>query len=244
MKNVLIFIFCTIVCYQVSSQGFEGGYFGELLVENNLMVIEKNNSGYKIVLFSSKKDYIKIDAFNLEGMLNFQLPLPSGEELEVKGRILNKKLLLSFFRDNKKFSTEFTSIELPKKNPSLEFYKDSNTSEFDQRVVGRWMHIDTIDSLGYSLKGDEFVGKRYVRMFLNNGEYYEDPQLFRDFDKKHGIKSVFNYNDIPKGRWSTSNGNILSQSIGGLEFSQEYELAQDTLRLISPNGIKVIFIKK
>jgi hypothetical protein len=111
----------------------------------------------------------------------------------------------------------------------------SQKVERDPRLVGRWMHLYDLNPSGEVVK-DEFYGKNYVKTYYRDGRMVYDAQMFRDADKRNGIKAPFDYADIPVLEWKTTNNQLLTlmHALGTQE--SRYGFAGDTLIHGYPTG--------
>jgi hypothetical protein len=108
-------------------------------------------------------------------------------------------------------------------------------SDSDPRLVGRWRFLYHLDPTGEVIK-DEFYGKNYVQTYYSDGKFIQDPQMFRDADRRHGIKTPFDYSDIPVLEWKTTNNQLLTLMHAMGTQGSRYGFAGDTLIIGYPNG--------
>lgn len=111
----------------------------------------------------------------------------------------------------------------------------SQKSERDPRLVGRWMFLYHLDSAGEVIK-DEFYGKNYVQTYYSDGKFIQDPQMFRDADKRHGINAPFDYSAIPVFEWKTTKNELLTLIANMGTIQNRYGFAGDTLIIGYSNG--------
>lgn len=107
--------------------------------------------------------------------------------------------------------------------------------ERDPRLVGRWMFLYHLDPNGEVIK-DEFFGKNYVQTYYSDGKFIQDPQMFRDADRRHGIKTPFDYSAIPVFEWKTTNNENLTLTHAMGTVQSRYGFAGDTLIIGYSNG--------
>lgn len=107
--------------------------------------------------------------------------------------------------------------------------------ERDPRLVGRWMFLYHLDPNGEVIK-DEFFGKNYVQTYYSDGKFIQDPQMFRDTDRRHGIKTPFDYSAIPVFEWKTTNNENLTLTHAMGTVQSRYGFAGDTLIIGYSNG--------
>lgn len=242
---IQIVLSMSLISACIYAQDFEGYYTGKLLSEDNLLVVDKDKKGnYFIELHSSSKNVYKLDATTSDDCLIFLLPTIDGIDLNISSVKTEDGLQLSFTLSEEKYTTHFKKITLPRKNPAVTYFKEIEKVRYmDANLIGDWQLIGSYGADGNLIK-DEFSNKKYVTTFLKDGTYHEDPRLFWDFDKQHGLTDRFRPTDIPKGNWRTNNNEILKRSMGAYDFENEYKVANDTLRIFSTNGIKLIYTKK
>lgn len=245
MKALLFITSINLVSFYINAQEFEGYYTGKLLTENNLLVVEKDNKGnYFVELYSSEKNSFKLDATISDNRLIFSLPTFDGSDLEIISVKSVEGLQLSFIISGEKHMTDFKIIGLPRKNAVNTYFKKADkVYNFDQNLIGEWRLIGSFD-VNESPIIDEFFNKNYVTTFLKDGTFKLDPRYFWDLDKKQGRSDLFRPKDIPNGSWSTLHNLTLKQSIGDYSDKRLYKISNDTLRIFSPNGNKLIYIKK
>jgi hypothetical protein len=117
----------------------------------------------------------------------------------------------------------------------LLFSAFSQKAERDPRLVGKWMFLYDLDPNGEVVK-NEFYGKKYVTTYHGDGRMVHDPQMFRDADRRHGIKTPFDYSDIPILEWKTTNNETLTLTHAMGTLQNRYGFAGDTLIIGTSKG--------
>jgi hypothetical protein len=97
------------------------------------------------------------------------------------------------------------------------------------------MFLYHLDPTGEVIK-DEFYGKNYVQTYYSDGKFIQDPQMFRDADRRHGIKTPFDYSAIPVFEWKTTNNENLTLTHAMGTVQSRYGFAGDTLIIGYSNG--------
>ncbi len=245
--KIFLVVALTHCLFVGSAQDFEGYYTGNLLTEKTLLVVDKDKKGNDFVeLHSSERHSFRLDAFVSDTILKFSLPTLDSSGLEITSIRTENGLQLSFIVSGEKYTTNFEKIRLPGKDPVKSYFEMviiDRGEKFDPNLVGEWQLIGAFDAKDNAIK-DEFYKKNYVTTFLKDGICFEDPRYFFDQDKKHGRPDLFRPGDIPKGNWSTSDSKTLKRTVGAYETENSYKISNDTLRIFSPNDIKLIYIKR
>ncbi|GEM_PF-2806066 len=246
--RILLFIFGLgiLFIHNSYSQGIIGVYHGSLVTDKNLMYIEERDGNPFIKIFFSEKESIQVFGKVSNQKLTFPLPQNEGEDLIIFGELSENSghLNIEFEVDGRIYNTIFKRIESPKRNLVLTWFDESNNRSFDPRVVGKWVHYLTTDSLGQAIKGDIISKKRYVTSFLENGVVLYDMQMIRDVYKEYGYKGSLDYTTIPKANWNTSGNNRLTISIGGIDTEYLYEISSDSLKFTSDIGSVLFHVRK
>lgn len=240
---IILILFSSNLCY---SQNVSGVYHGSLISDNNLIFIKEKGKYFEIKIFLSEKQSILTDGEFANGLFRFPLPQNEGEDLMISAEIDKTSACLDFeFEiDGIKYSGILNKIQSPKRNLEKTWFKQINTAEYDQRIVGQWIHYITTDSLGNTYKGDFLSSKRYTTSFLKNGVVLYDVQMIRDAFKEFGIKSPVDYTTIPKATWSTTKNNHITMTVGADVSEYRYEISSDSLQLISDIGSILHHVRK
>jgi hypothetical protein len=206
------------------------------------MYIEEKDGNTFIKIFFSEKESIQVSGVVSNGKLTFPLPQNEGEDLIIFAELSeNSDLNIEFEVDGSSYSTLFERIESPKRNLVTTWFDLPNTTSFDPRIIGKWVHYLTTDSLGKEFKDNILTKKPYVTSFLENGVVLYDLQMIRDVFKEHGYKGSLDYTQIPKANWSTSTTNRLTISISGTDVVYLYEVSSDSLKLTSDKIGSVLY---
>ena len=88
-----------------------------------------------------------------------------------------------------------------------------------------------------------FTVKKYVTTYHGDGRMVHDPQMFRDADRRHGIKTPFDYSDIPILEWKTTNNETLTLTHAMGTLQNRYGFARDTLIIGSSKGYTAHYLK-
>jgi hypothetical protein len=248
--KIRLFILITLInlySFSLYGQDFEGYYTGKLLTENNLLIVDKDKKGNHLVeLHSSEKSSFKLDATISDTKLIFLLPTLDGSDLEISVMKIKEELQLSLNVSGEKYTTLFKKIELPRRNAVNAYFEVvavDREVNLDPNLIGEWRLIGSFDIEENPIK-DEFFNKNYIETFLKDGTCHLDPRYFFDLDKKNGRPDLFRPGDIPLGTWSTSDNQTLKRLMGAYSIEHIYKISNDTLRVFSPNGIKLIYIKR
>lgn len=243
--KILLFIFGLGVLFIKNSysQSINGVYHGSLVTDKNLMYIEKRDGNTLIKIFFSEKESIQVFGKVSKEKLTFPLPQNEGEDLIIFAELSENSahLNIEFEVDGSSYSTIFERIESPKRDLVTTWFDEPNTPSFDPRIIGKWIHYLTTDSLGEEFKDNITTKKPYVTSFLENGVVLYDLQLIRDVFKEHGYEGSLDYALIPKANWSTSTTNRLTISISGTDVVYLYEVSSDSLKLTSDKIGSVLY---
>ncbi len=71
-----------------------------------------------------------------------------------------------------------------------------------------------------------------------------DWQMIRDVFKENGYTKPLDYTQIPKSTWSTSSKNRLTITLDGTAIEYQYEIASDSLKLITAIGSTQHYVRK
>ncbi len=243
--KILLFIFGlgVLLINNSYSQSIYGVYQGSLVTEKNLMYIEEKDGNTFIKIYFSEKESIQVFGKFSNGKLTFPLPQNEGEDLTVCAELSedSSHLNMEFEVDGNNYNTLFERIGSPKRNLEKTWFDEPNTVSFDPRIVGKWVHYLTTDSLGEALKSDVLTKKSYVTSFLENGVVLYDVQMIRDVFKEYGYKGSLDYTQIPKSTWSTTATNRLTIAVDGTNVEYIYEVSADSMKLISTNIRSVLY---
>ena len=246
--KLLIFIFGLgyLVITNSFAQGFNGAYQGSLVTDKNLLIIEEQVGHTLIKLFLSEKESIQVIGQISTGKLTFPLPQNEGEDLTVCAELSEDSNLLSlaFELDGKSYSTLFERIPSPKRDLVKTFFEEAKIDSFDPRIIGDWVCYLSKDSTGKEVKDPILTKKPYVTSFLKNGVVLYDLQMIRDVFKEYGYSKPLDYTQIPKSTWSTSSKNRLTITVDGTAIEYQYEVASDSLKLITDIGSTQYYVRK
>lgn len=246
--KLLVFIFGLSVLFIKNSfsQSINGVYHGSLVTDKNLIYIEEKDGNAFIKIYFSEKESIQVFGKISKEKLTFPLPQNEGEDLIVFAELAkdSKHLNMGFELDGNIYNTTFEKIESPKLNLEKTWFDKSNNTSHDPRVVGQWIQYLATDSKGEALKDNILTKKPYLTSFLKNGAVLYDLQMIRDVFKEYGYTKPLDYTQIPKANWSTSSKNRLTITVDGTAIEYQYEVASDSLKLITDSGSTQYYVRK
>jgi len=233
---ILVLFFCFFKSMQVFSQDWEGRYFGSLISENNLIIIDRVNNQYIIELFNSEKEFFKMDGIEEGEKLRFDLPFLGGDDLKVSiSPSLDGGLLLFFTLEGKNYETPFTKVDLNRKNPAKQFFHQSEISnKLDENIIGKWSRLFSISpdsTIDYEFQG-------FVTEYLENGYRKIDYKKILMRNAKEAGISIIEFKDFkfPEEKWFTQGHTLILQNG---QFGEErflYKIKGDTLITQSNKG--------
>ncbi|MGY6520482.1 MAG: hypothetical protein ACXIUD_02065 [Mongoliitalea sp.] len=220
------------------SQKLEGFYLGSLISDQDLLIIEKEKDHFLVTLQSAKNNPILMVGIKLDNKIKFDIPLDSGEELEVTASKKDDVLSLAFELDKKLYTIDFE----PVKQPSIPNKNSSSNHSKDERLVGTWIEKQTFTVDGILDKELDNSSKNYKVTYTKDGRLILDSRIFRDLAKKYGYK--FDFSDIPMIYWSTDTDATLFTEMPAINQTMQsaYQINGDSL-IILEEKVKRFFIK-
>ncbi|MFC0655212.1 MULTISPECIES: hypothetical protein [Mongoliitalea] len=232
---LMILLFASTISH---GQKLEGVYMGDLIGEQNMLIIEKEKDHYLVTIQSGKNHSIIMIGKKTENKIKFGLPLDSGEELEVVASRKDELLSLVFELEKKTYHVYFE----PVRKTSFDSKSISSNHLKDERLIGTWVEKQTFTLEGILDKELDNSSKNYKFTYTNDGRIIPESRVFRDLAKKHGHK--FEFSDIPSIYWSTSDHAILYTEIPSISQTMQstYQISGDSLT-ITEEKVKRVFVK-
>lgn len=235
--------------FALSAQKAEGVYVGELIMQNNALVLTAKGQQVKGNVCLSEFEKFEFVG-NLKGDSIKGVILVSGtSEVVLLGKIFKDSISASLISDDGKRSATLIRIS---SNPNYELrrYFGDRTPERDPMLVGRWNLVRKINHDGKE------IPDLYFYDYLADGETKIDITRIRrameDIWRRASVatgqqnKFTFDERSIPKMTWQTVGRKLIITTLGisptgPLEL--DYIIMNDTLTITNVMGGKEILVR-